>query len=489
MKNLIKLDNIWKGFPGNQVLKGINLSLNKGDIKAIIGGNGAGKSTLMKILMGIYKKDSGDIYIKEKKINMTSPSVALENRIYLVPQEPLLFYNMTVEENVIIGFNENISTLKKELKKIIENLGWNIDLNRKADTLSIAEQQLVEILRGLLRKSEILILDEPTSALTFKEVKSFFKIIKDLQNKGIGMLYITHRLGEVFDIATDVVILKDGKIILDGNINEFTEEILIKGLMPDGSNIKKSSIEFIQTEEIGEPIFKVEKLSGYGFNNISFDIYKGEILGLAGVVGSGRTEFAEAIFGKGEILSGDVFLKGKSIKGLNTKKIIKKGLNYVPEDRHLNGLFKMASVKINMTSAILSTIGKIFTNNKKENEVSNKYIEDFRIKVTSGEQEIKSLSGGNQQKVVIGRILSSNPDIVILDEPTRGIDASARLDVYNIIRKLKDLGLAILLISSDFEEIYQLCDKVAIMNNGTNVAMLNRADINMDSLTKAAFAF
>ncbi len=488
MENLIKLDNIWKSFGDNHVLKGIDLTLAEGQIKAIVGGNGAGKSTLMKILMGIYKKDKGDIYIRDKKISMSSPSVALEQGVYLVPQEPLLFPNMTVEENVIIGFKQNKSILKKELSDLIVHLGWEMDLSRKADTLSIAEQQLVEILRGLLRNSKILILDEPTSALTFKEVQSFFKIVKDLQAKGIGMFYITHRLGEVFEIATDVVILRNGQIILDGKVEEFTEEILVRGLMPEGTTAEKLSETGYEPNYEEEPILKVEGLTGYGFRDVSFDVYKGEILGLAGVVGSGRTELAEAIFAKGEIISGEVKLENKSLKGLKTKEIINRGLNYVPEDRHLNGLFKMANVRVNITSAILSRIGKVFVNTKKEKEVAAKYVDDFRIKVTSQEQEMKSLSGGNQQKAVIGRILASSPKVIVLDEPTRGIDAGARGDVYKIIKELKEKGLAILLISSDFEEVYQLCDRVAVMNQGTNRAILNKTEIDMDSLTKASFA-
>jgi AI-2 transport system ATP-binding protein len=485
-KSLIKLEEIYKSFADNEVLKGASLELSEGEIVAIVGGNGAGKSTLMKIIMGIYPFDKGAIYIEDEKVNMSSPSVALNKGIYLVPQEPLLFPNMTVEENVYIGFNQKKSELSANLRKLIKQLGWNISLTRKADTLSIAEQQLVEILRGLLREAKILILDEPTSALTFNEIKSFFKLMRDLQAKNIGMFYITHRLTEVFDIATDVIILRDGEITLNGPVSDFTKEMLIKGLMPDNTEAAKKDVEKNKVDYKKEPILKVESLSGYGFEDVSFSVYKGEILGLAGVVGSGRTELAEAIFGIGDITDGDVILDGSSIKGLKTRQIIDLGLNYVPEDRHLNGIFDKADVRINTTSAILGN-DKIFINNKSEKEITQKYIDDFRIKVTGQGQTLKSLSGGNQQKVVIGRILSSNPKVIILDEPTRGIDAGARGDVYNIIHKLKKLGLAILLISSDFEEIYEISDRTVVMYRGNSKVILAGEQISMDKLTQAAF--
>ena len=485
-KSLIRLDSIKKSFGDNVVLKGASMELSRGEIVAIIGGNGAGKSTLMKILMGIYKCDSGDIYIENEKVHMTSPSVALEHGIYLVPQEPLLFPNMSVEENVLIGFDGNKWELQERLRELIKVLGWKISLTQKAATLSIAEQQLVEILRGLLRESKILILDEPTSTLTFKEIQSFFKLMKDLQSKGIGMFYITHRLTEVFEIATDVVILRDGEITLSGPVSNFTKDMLIKGLMPDNvtchTHDSESTVDYSK-----EPVLTLSSVSGYGFKDISMSVYPGEILGLAGVVGSGRTELAEAIFGKAEILSGDVLLENKSIKGLKTKEVIEKGLNYVPEDRHLNGIFSLSDVNLNMTSAILTRLSSVFINKKKEQEVTQKYIDDFRIKVTGQDQTLKSLSGGNQQKVVIGRILSSNPKVVILDEPTRGIDAGARGDVYKIIGQLKEMGLAILLISSDFEEIHELADRAEVMYHGTNTQVLSKREITLDRLTKAAF--
>ena len=410
----------------------------------------------------------------------------------MVPQEPMLFPNMTVEENITIGFEEKSAELHKRLVAQIKDVGWNLDLNRKASSLSIAEQQLVEILRGLLRQAQILILDEPTSALTFDEVESLFKCVNDLRSKGICIIYITHRLTEVFEISTSVAIMRDGVITLSGNVNEFTKESLVLGLLPASKEEKKGKDqeeEHYVDYEKKNPVLELKDFSGYGFNNIFLKLYPGEILGVAGVVGAGRTELATTIFGRDKVLGGKVILDGKDITGLSTKKVLEAGLNYVPEDRHLHGLFKIADVAVNTTSAVLSnkSMGRFFLNRKKEHEITQKYIDDFRIKVTGQSQLTGSLSGGNQQKIVIGRSLSTNPKVVILDEPTRGIDAGARGDVYTIIKELRKQGVSVLLISSDMEEIVELSDRAVSVFQGRINAEFAKNEINQDNLMAAAF--
>lgn len=489
---LLTIQNIHKSFGLNQVLKGINLKLHEGEVVSLIGGNGAGKSTLMKIIMGIHQPDEGGIFIRGQQVCLTKPSVALANGIYMVPQEPLLFPNMTVEENITMGFEEKSTTLHKRLVEQIKEVGWDLDLNRKASSLSIAEQQLVEILRGLLRQAQILILDEPTSALTFDEVKSLFGCVNDLRAKGIGIIYITHRLTEVFEISTSVAIMRDGVITLSGNVDEFTKESLVIGLLPSGKDEKETKEEEkVNTIDYAnlEPIFELQNFSGYGFNDISLKLYPGEILGVAGVVGAGRSELATTIFGRDKVLGGKVILDKKDITGLSTKKVIKEGLNYVPEDRHIQGLFKLADIAVNTTSAMLSdkSMGRFFLNRKKEREVTQKYINDFRIKVTGQSQLAGSLSGGNQQKIVIGRSLSTQPKVVILDEPTRGIDAGARGDVYAIIHQLRKQGVSVLLISSDMEEIVELSDRAVSVFQGRINAEFSKEEINQDNLMAAAF--
>ena len=491
-KALLNIKNIYKSFGMNAVLKGISLDLNEGEVLALIGGNGAGKSTLMKIIMGIYQHDSGEIYVKGEKVTSNKTSAALASGIYMVPQEPLLFPNMSVEENIEIGFNQKKSQLHSELLELMKDVGWTLDLNRKASSLSIAEQQMVEILRGLLRHAQILILDEPTSALTFDEVESLFKCVEDLKAKGIGIIYITHRLAEVFQIATDVAIMRDGKVPVRGKVSEFTREILVKGLLPPDAQEKEDAIK-AHMESVDyinkKPVFEIQNLSGYGFTDISLKVYPGEILGMAGVVGAGRTELATTVFGKDKVLSGRVILDGKDITGLPTRRVIEAGLNYVPEDRHYHGLFKISDIAANTSSAMLAEkeMGRFFLNTKAEYELTKKYVDDFRIKITGQDQLAGSLSGGNQQKVVIGRSLSTSPKLVILDEPTRGIDAAARGDVYSIIHELRKQGVAVLLISSDMEEIVELSDRVVTVCQGRINGEFTGAQINQDTLMAASF--
>ncbi len=488
---LLSIRNIHKSFGLNQVLKGIHMELEEGEVLSLIGGNGAGKSTLMKIIMGIYQPDEGDIYMKGEQVHLTKPSVALANGIYMVPQEPMLFPNMTVEENILIGFEDKPAELRKRLSERMEEVGWQMDLGRKASSLSIAEQQLVEILRGLLRQAQILILDEPTSALTFDEAESLFKCVNDLRVRGIGIIYITHRLTEVFEISTSVAIMRDGVITLSGQVSEFTKEALVRGLLPvDSEKEKESREEESHAIDYSQPpVLELKNFSGFGFNDISLKLYPGEILGVAGVVGAGRTELATTIFGRDKVLGGSVMLDGKDITGLSTRKVLEAGLNYVPEDRHLHGLFKIADVAVNTTSALLSekVMGKFLLNRKKEKEVTQKYIDDFRIKVTGQSQLTGSLSGGNQQKIVIGRSLSTTPRVVILDEPTRGIDAGARGDVYAIIHQLRRQGVSVLLISSDMEEIVELSDRVVSVFQGRINGEFQKEEINQDNLMAAAF--
>ena len=487
----LQVRGIRKAFGQNVVLRGIDLSVSAGEVVALIGGNGAGKSTLMKIIMGIYTCDSGEILIDGAQARLGKPAAALAAGIYLVPQEPLLFPNMTVLENILMGFDENEAELKKRLAQHMKELGVSLSLQRKANTLSIAEQQLVELLRGLMRDARILILDEPTSALTFGEVQALFKVVRDLKSKGISMIYITHRLNEVFEIATDVAIMRDGLITLEGPVENFTKEMLIQGLLPKDAQTQRQggqAYEPVRYESL-KPVLEVRHLSGYGFTDVSFDLYPGEILGIAGVVGAGRTELISTIFGRDKTLGGKVLLDGKDITGLPTKQILQEGINFVPEDRHTHGLFKIRSISSNTTSALLSgqEIGKVDMNRRRQREISQKYVDEFRTKVVSLEDLIGSLSGGNQQKVVIARSLSTRPKVVILDEPTRGIDAAARSDVYGIIHQLKEAGVAVLMVSSDIEEVVELADRAITVFQGRINGEFSREEITQDVLTSASF--
>ncbi|WHY97315.1 sugar ABC transporter ATP-binding protein [Peribacillus simplex] len=488
LRQLVKFENIQKSFNQNKVLKGVSLEISESEVISIIGGNGAGKSTLMKILTGVYKADEGSIEINGEKVVHFNPSIAHSKGIYLVPQEPLLFPNMTVEQNLTIGFSMNKVEVRAQARRLIEQLGWNLDLNRLAISLSIAEQQQVEIIKGLLRDAKVLILDEPTSSLTFAETESLFKLIEQLKSSGVGIFYITHRLDEVFQISTHAVILRDGKVTLKGKINDFTKEMLIKGLLPLDS--ERSGNETFKKEFLDrskeEPILKVQKLGGDGFKDISFDVYKGEVVGLAGLVGAGRTEIAEAIYGMNKVQSGKIYLNGKDITDLSASETIESGLAYIPEDRFLNGIFSISSISSNVTAQIIKK-RRFFIDKKFEKDITDEYVNKLSIKISSQDDEVKSLSGGNQQKVVIARILSTNPQIIIMDEPTRGIDAAARSDIYSIITQLKEQGYSILLISSDLEEIERISDRIYAIYRGTCNACLGFDEINATNVMSAAF--
>ena len=491
MTRFCQCTTFYKSFGTNAVLKGISLEVRPGEVLALIGGNGAGKSTLMKIIMGIYSADSGEIEIGGDKVDISNPKAALAHSIYMVPQEPMLFPNMTVRENITIGFNEKPSVLSERLEKVMDTTGWHMDLDRKALTLSIAEQGMVEILRGLMRDPEVLILDEPTSALTFDEVQSLFNCVHELQKKNIGIVYITHRLAEVFELATTVAILRDGIVAMQGSVKDFTREDLVRGLLPpDAGNIEKEKVVASDVIDYdARPVLELKDFSGYGFADVSLRVYPGEIVGMAGVVGAGRTEMATTIFGRDKVLGGKVLLDGRDITGMKTPDVINAGVNYLPEDRFADALFRIRDVSENTTSSLLcgKKIGSFLLNSKKADEISQGYVNDFRTKVTGLDQEVGGLSGGNQQKIIIGRIFATEPKLVILDEPTRGIDAAARGDVYAVLQELRKTGVSILLISSDMEEVVELADRAVVMFQGRINSEFKKADITQDNLMAAAF--
>lgn len=484
---LLEVKNVKKSFLQQPVLKGIDLTVKKGDIFALVGGNGAGKSTFMKILTGLYTYDEGEIKIKGRPVTFFNPSEAHRNGIYLVPQEPLIFPNMTIEENILLGMKQNKRQLRTKLEVLMRKLGWNLQLEERASLLSIAQQQLVEIVRGLIREAEILILDEPTSTLTANEIKSLFVVMKNLSEQGIGMIYITHRLSEIFAIANQVAILRDGVLSNQGKVNEFTYDMLLKGLLPEGYQEMQKEENLYREKAALKRVLQVNGLSSHKFRDISLEVKAGEIVGIAGVVGAGRTELAEALYGITSVTAGNILLEKTEITAWTTKRRIDAGMIYVPEDRAGHGIFSIASVQQNITSVLLYRLSTFFLKQEKESALTNEYIKKFRITVHDTKQRIESLSGGNQQKIVLGKYLACEPKLIILDEPTRGIDAKARLEIYETINKLRENGLAVLLISSDLEEIMNLANRVYVMRNGNIVSHLEQKEISLDCITRTAY--
>ena len=492
MEYIASMKNISKAFSGVPVLKSVNFNISQGKVHSLIGGNGAGKSTLMKILTGFYKYDSGTIYIDGEEKYFRNPSDAHSNGIYLVPQEPLLYPYMTVEENIILGLDRKKSDLRKEIKQLMNDLNVKLELNNLADQLTIAKQQIVELMKGLIRKNRIIILDEPTSSLTQNEVEALFKSIEKLKKENnISFIYITHRMQEIFEISDEISILKDGELISGGSIENYTLEKILDLMVPDIKDKKeiKEEKEDVECEGKGETIFEAKKLGGKGFFDVDINVKRGEIVGLTGVVGAGRTEFAESVFGINEIISGEINLEKKYFKPENPKDAIQKGLVYVPEDRRKHGGFLESSIKNNIISSIIYKLSNFFINSKKEKNISLEYIKKMSIKCNSEDQSFVSLSGGNQQKVVLGKWLAAQPKVIILDEPTRGIDANSRKEIYETIKNLSLEGIGILVISSDFEEILKLSDRVFVMYNGKTVKEFKKDEINMENITYASFGY
>ncbi len=500
MGHIVELKNISKAFVGVPVLKSVNLSIKSGMVHGLVGGNGAGKSTLMKILSGVHQPDEGEIWIKGKKEKIKNPHDAHLKGIYLVPQEPSLFPYLSIEENILLGTPKSKKQeYLQKIKELMEALNCDFTLDQIGADLTIAKQQLVELIKGLVRESSVIILDEPTSALTSREVNALFKTIKSLkQEKNIGFIYITHRLQELFEIVDELTILKNGEVVSEGPIENYNLESIIKIMVPTvTSNGEEKEIEqekekikkTTTAKENKKYILEVENMAGKGFFDVSLKVAEGEILGLTGVVGAGRTEFAEALFGITKKISGRVILEGEEINITNPQQAIKKGIVYLPEDRHLHGGFLNASIKENTSSSILFKLFKIFLNENKEKSIARDLINMLNIKTTGEDQKIMYLSGGNQQKVVLGKWLAASPKVLILDEPTRGIDANARKEIYASIRRLSKEGLSIILISSDFEEIVTLSDRVVVMYQGRTITEIEPPNITLENITFASFGY
>lgn len=485
MENLLELNNIWKIFDGVPVLKGLDISLMKGEVHAILGGNGSGKSTLMKIISGTYQCSNGAIKYLGKEVNFTRPYQAHREGIYLVPQEPKIFPYLSILENITIGLSKvNGETIDK-VKNIADRIGFKVSLRDDAGKLTIANQQLVEIIRGLIRDAKVLILDEPTSTLTVKEVKSLFDIVRPLLKNDIGVFFISHRINEIFDFSDRISVLRDGNIVLSGRTSDFKPIDLIKAMIGNSDyNISQND----NTEyNIGKVVLSVHNLSSEIFKNISFDVRESETLGIAGIVGAGRTELASAIVGLEPYHSGEVIMNGKKLIPCDAKSAREAKISYIPEDRHKYGIFLDIPFYETISSEILKKISKVFLNKKQEKEISKKYVDELKIKVLNDEQYSRMLSGGNQQKVVISKILTTDPKVVILDEPTRGVDANAREDVFQIVRNLKKKGVAVILISSDLEEVINNSDRIIVIHSGEINLELDKKDFSIEVITQASF--
>ncbi|HLS67349.1 MAG TPA: sugar ABC transporter ATP-binding protein [Pseudogracilibacillus sp.] len=468
---ILEMKQINKEFPGVKALDNMSLTVKKGEVHGLLGANGAGKSTLMKVLSGIYEQDSGEIYFKGENVNFTTPLEAHEKGIVIIHQELSLVPSLSVAENIMIGrlsgknYNVDWKDINEKAVYYLSQVGTKLHPNTRVRDLSVAQMQLVEIAKALSYDAELIIMDEPSAVLSGSELTQLFNTIETLTERGVTVIYISHRLEEIFHICDRLTIMRDGRIIETRHVEDTTRDQIIRGIV--GGEIKD---EYPPKEggEIGEEILSVRNLSVEGeLKNVSFSLREGEILGLAGLVGSGRTEIARCLIGADPFDEGEIIYRGKPVKIKNPRQAIKQGIALVPEDRKEQGLVTDFSLKQNFTMAALRRIQQGgFLKFRKETKDSSELVDRLKVKTPSIQQLALNLSGGNQQKVVVAKYLYSEADVLILDEPTRGVDVGAKREIYLIIRELAKEGKSVILISSDWEELLGLSDRIVVVHEG-----------------------
>ena len=477
-----EMRGISKSFPGVKALDNVGFSVAEGEIRALVGENGAGKSTLMKILNGNYKKDEGQILIDGKEVNITNPQVADSLGITIIFQELNLVDELSITENIFAGRLAggmrfiNWKKLHAEAKTLLERIGFDADPKTLVGELTVAGKQMVEIAKALSRDARIILMDEPSATLTKKELDALFKIIRDLKESGIAVIYISHRMEEIFEICETVTVMRDGQIIGTRNVADVSSDELVEMMV--GREINSAFPK--RNVEIGDELLRVENLCRKDRKqNVDFALRRGEVLGIAGLVGAGRTEIMRAVFGVDYIEKMDVYVQGEKVRIKTPAAAKKYGIAFLTEDRKSEGLTLDFTVKSNIVSANLQSIKKSgFTNRKLEESIADNYIERTSIKTPHRDQKVGNLSGGNQQKVVVSKWLNTDPDILIMDEPTRGIDVGAKREIYEIINELAAQGKGIILISSELPEVLGMSDRVLVMKDDAIVAELTGDDIN-----------
>lgn len=477
-----EMRGISKSFPGVKALDNVGFSVAEGEIRALVGENGAGKSTLMKILNGNYKKDCGQILIDGEEVDITNPQVADAHGITIIFQELNLVDDLSIAENIFAGRLAkrgrliNWKNINAKAKVLLDQIGFDVDPRTLVGSLTVAGKQMVEIAKALSRDARIILMDEPSATLTKKELDALFKIIRDLKERGIAVIYISHRMEEIFEICETVTVMRDGQIIGTRDVDKVSSDELVEMMV--GREVNSAFPK--RSVQIGEEVMRVENLCRKDREqNVAFSLHKGEVLGIAGLVGAGRTEIMRAIFGVDYISSLDVYIHGEKVKITDPASAKKHGIAFLTEDRKVEGLTLDFTVKSNIVAANLKSVKKgLLTSNKVENDIADEYIAKTRIKTPHRNQKVGNLSGGNQQKVVVSKWLNTDPDILIMDEPTRGIDVGAKREIYEIINDLVAQGKAIILISSELPEVLGMSDRVLVMKDDAIVAELTGNAIN-----------
>ena len=490
MKNpILKMDGIVKEFPGVKALDGVNIELYEGKVMALMGENGAGKSTLMKILSGVYKKDGGTIYYKGIEEDIKGPKDAANKGIAIIHQELNLVNDLSIGENIFLGrepkkgFKIDFNKLYSDADTLLKKLNITKSSRELVGKLSIGEQQMVEIAKALSLDAKIIIMDEPTDALTDKETESLFNVIRELKSEGKAIVYTSHRLKEIFEICDYITVLRDGKYVGTEDLANLTEDTMIEMMVG-----RKLTDQFPRKiVELGDTVLKVENLNNQHIHDISLEVKAGEVLGISGLIGAGRTELAKTIYGHFKKQSGKVYVNGKEVNNKSSQDGLKNKIAYVSEDRKGDGLIVELSIKENMTISSLNSIASLLKINKnKETKIVKEYIDRINIKTPSENQLIKNLSGGNQQKVAIAKALMTEPEVLILDEPTRGVDVGAKKEIYDLINDFKSKGKAVIMISSEMPEILGLSDRIIVLSQGSITGEFDIKDASQEAILKCA---
>lgn len=487
----VEMKGITKAFGENEVLKGVDFSLHSGEVHALMGENGAGKSTLMNILTGLHKKDSGEVLINNEERLYANPKEAEENGVSFIHQEMITWPDMTVLENMFMGKEirnrmgwVQTREMEKKAESVFSELGIDIAFDRTMKTLSVGQQQLVEIAKTLLNDAEVIIMDEPTAALTDREIRTLFKIIRQLQKKNVALVYISHRMEEIFEISDRVTVMRDGvsistKATKDTNYDEIVRHMVGRDLedyYPEMDNAQ------------GEAVLEVRQLTHLpDYEDISFTLHSGEILGFSGLMGAGRTEIMRGIFGIDKIDSGDIYLDGEKIDVSTPNDAVKRGIGFLTEDRKSEGLILDFSVRDNISMTAFEEFSKGgWINDKEEEEFVDLLIKRLTVKTAHMELPVSSLSGGNQQKVVLAKWIGAGSRVLILDEPTRGVDVGAKREIYNLMKELAERGVGIIMVSSDLPEVIGVSNRVLVVHEGTISGELKREELSEERIMTLA---
>jgi ribose transport system ATP-binding protein len=493
-KRIVEMIGMSKSFPGVKAVDNVNFTLESGWVHAIVGENGAGKSTLMKLLAGVYRRDAGIIKINGKEVIINEPADSKRFGISIIEQEFSLFSELNVFQNMFLGkeysrkakFLIDWGNIKRKTSEILKEIGLDVGLDRPIKKLKTSEQQLLEIAKAIFFGANFIIMDEPTSSLGAEEKKKLFSIIRELRNRGVGIIYISHRMEEIFDIADHVTVMRDGRKVGTYKISEVDESKLIELMV--GRELSNVFYRDRSKVKVGNIVLEIKNLTKKGhFENISFNVKEGEVLGLSGLMGSQRTEIVSCIFGLDKFNSGEIYLNQKKVKFSDASQAIKNGIGMVPEDRKRDGIIHTMNVRENVTIASLQKISKAgWINYKMEEKSVSDQVKSLDIKIVSFEQPAIKLSGGNQQKVVLGRFLALKPKLLILDEPTRGIDIGAKAEVHKIISEIAKNGVAVIMISSELPEILGASDRIVVLCEGRITDELSYKEATQEKILSSA---